>query len=115
MVKPQRSVVIASSKIGAPTERTVDIDEMVLHFDTPLPDLAVFDLPRRRPRHALAPHPSFWRWVEFDPPMRDPGTALLEPRKVRCRVCDVVLGVTCDPVDALAIARRHRRQLRQTA
>ena len=61
----------------------------------------------------LPPHPSFWRWVAFDPPMRDPMTAASVRRRVLCRVCDVELGVTVDPVEALAIARRHRRALRR--
>lgn len=90
----------------------VEVDERVLDLDLRQLDLPTLDL-SRRVRAPLAPHPSFWRWVEFDPPMRDPATAASVPRKVRCRVCDLTLGVTSDPVDALAIARRHRRELRR--
>lgn len=61
----------------------------------------------------LAPHPSFWKWVAFDPPMRDAETLACVPRRVLCTVCDRQLGVTDDPVEALFIARRHRRQVRR--
>ncbi len=64
---------------------------------------------------AVGPHPSFWRWVAFDPPMRDPDTLLCLPRRVLCRVCDLELGETDDPVEALFIARRHRREVRRSA
>lgn len=62
---------------------------------------------------ALAPHPSFWRWVAFDPPMGDADAVAYSPRRVLCRVCDRELGVTDDPVEALFIARRHRREVRR--
>jgi len=55
----------------------------------------------------------WWRWVRIEPSWRDPDRRGPTRRRVRCRACDdEVLGITIDPVEALQIARRHRRIVR---
>lgn len=57
-------------------------------------------------------HGRLWRWVSFAPSWRDPTATGSCLRVVMCRICGTVLGETRDPVDALLIARRHRRDAR---
>ena len=54
-----------------------------------------------------------WRWLVFDPPMRDPAWRGCRVRQVSCTACDRHLGTTDDPVHAVLMAWRHRRALRQ--
>lgn len=53
-----------------------------------------------------------WRWAAFDPPLRNPAVGSGCSRKVLCVACGASLGTTTDPLDALLIAWRHRRQRR---
>jgi hypothetical protein len=53
-----------------------------------------------------------WRWVSFDPPLRHPGLGGRCSRKVLCGACGEAVGTTDDPVDALLIAWRHRKDRR---
>jgi hypothetical protein len=53
-----------------------------------------------------------WRWAAFDPPLRNPGQSGCCTRQVLCRACGGAVGTTNDPIDALLIAWRHRRQVR---
>ncbi|MGH9018613.1 MAG: hypothetical protein ACRDY1_12760 [Acidimicrobiales bacterium] len=53
-----------------------------------------------------------WRWASFDPPLRHPGLGGCCSRKVLCAQCGTAVGTTNDPVDALLIAWRHRRERR---
>jgi hypothetical protein len=64
--------------------------------------------PGRTPHHAR-----IWRWVAFDPPMRDPAGMGCRTRQVTCTSCRCDLGRTDDPLDAFMIAWRHRKQLRR--
>ncbi|HTT87035.1 MAG TPA: hypothetical protein VMF60_06695 [Acidimicrobiales bacterium] len=64
------------------------------------------------------PDPAFshthrlWRWVAFDPPLRNPHFRGCCARTVSCRACGEVIGTTDDPLDALLIAWRHGRAQR---
>lgn len=62
---------------------------------------------------AVSRHGRVWRWVSFEPSWRDPCATNSCQRVVLCRICGTVLGETRDPVDALLIARRHRRTVRR--
>ena len=60
-----------------------------------------------------APHHfRLWRWVVFDPPMRDHQARGCRTREVSCSACACSLGRTDDPLDAFLIAWRHRRTVR---
>jgi hypothetical protein len=58
-------------------------------------------------------HFRFWRWVAFDPPMRDPGSRGCRERAVTCQECSSDLGTIDDPVDGFFMAWRHRRAIRR--
>jgi len=61
-----------------------------------------------------APHHfRFWRWVAFDPPMRDSGSRGCRKRAVMCQQCSSDLGSVEDPVDGFLMAWRHRRKMRR--
>ena len=50
-----------------------------------------------------------WRWVAFDPPLRDPRAMSATRFELSCKLCGAVLGTAGDPVDALHLAWRYRR------
>ena len=52
---------------------------------------------------------SRWRWVGFEPPLRDPRTMKAAVFHVFCKVCGSELGRAQDPVEALRLAWRSRR------
>jgi hypothetical protein len=62
---------------------------------------------------AVRHHFRFWRWLSFDPPMRDPGSRGCRNRAVSCQTCSRDLGTTDDPVDGFLLAWRHRRAVRR--
>lgn len=65
---------------------------------------------------AVRPHPRrISAWVEFRPGLRDRHAGVCCQRAVRCTVCDVELGTATDPVEAMLVARRHRREVRAAA
>ena len=53
-----------------------------------------------------------WRWVLFDPPLRDRRAWGCRTRRVTCADCDRDLGATDDPFDGVLLAWRHRRAVR---
>lgn len=60
-----------------------------------------------------APHAlRLWRWLSFDPPMRDPAWRGCRTRELSCTMCHCALGSTDDPMEGFLMAWRHRRQLR---
>ena len=63
-----------------------------------------------RPPHGVL----MWRWLSFDPPMRDPSSRGCRTRHVSCVACHCALGSTDDPMEAFLIAWRHRRALRSS-
>lgn len=71
--------------------------------------------PHDAPGHGPAHGVLLWRWLAFDPPMRDPGARGCRQRTISCTTCGCGLGTTDDPVDAVMMAWRHRRELRTTS
>jgi len=53
-----------------------------------------------------------WRWLSFDPPIRDPGARGCGRRELSCSMCRCTLGSTDDPFEGFLMAWRHRRALR---
>jgi hypothetical protein len=66
-------------------------------------------------RFATRHHLRFWRWVAFDPPMRDAGSRGCRKRAVTCQECSSDLGTIDDPLDGFFMAWRHRRSIRRSA
>lgn len=60
-----------------------------------------------------APRLRRWKWVVFDPPLRDPVALSATQFEVSCRVCGTVLGRAEDPVAALGLAWRNRSHPRR--
>jgi hypothetical protein len=60
-------------------------------------------------------HFRFWRWMAFDPPMRDPSSRGCRERAVSCQACSRDLGTIDDPVEGFLLAWRHRRAIRRNA
>jgi hypothetical protein len=58
-------------------------------------------------------HARFWRWLVFDPPMRDAASRGARKRAVSCNACRCDLGSTDDPLDGFFMAWRHRRVIRR--
>ncbi|HUI02031.1 MAG TPA: hypothetical protein VLZ77_00695 [Acidimicrobiales bacterium] len=58
-------------------------------------------------------HRRLWRWLAFDPPMRDRRWRGRRHRTVTCRSCACDLGTTDDPFDGIFMAWRHRRVIRR--
>ncbi|MGA2520462.1 MAG: hypothetical protein ABSG81_06550 [Acidimicrobiales bacterium] len=68
---------------------------------------------RRNDAGGAHPHGvRLWQWLVFDPPMRDPLSRGCRIRHVSCTACRCALGSTDDPLDAVLLAWRHRRQSR---
>jgi hypothetical protein len=59
-------------------------------------------------------HFRFWRWVAFDPPLRDPRSRGHRKRAVTCQECSSDLGTIDDPVDGFFMAWRHRKKMRRS-
>jgi hypothetical protein len=58
-------------------------------------------------------HARLWRWIAFDPPMRDAAARGSRARTVRCTFCACDLATVDDPFEGLFVAWRHRRSLRR--
>ena len=63
----------------------------------------------------MAHHRRLWRWIAFDPPMRDRRWRGRRHRTVTCRSCPCDIGTTDDPFDGIFMAWRHRRVMRRRA
>ncbi|HUY21132.1 MAG TPA: hypothetical protein VMV22_02205 [Acidimicrobiales bacterium] len=57
-------------------------------------------------------HVRMWRWVVFDPPMRDHTARGCRMREVSCAACNCALGTIDDPLEGFLLAWRHRRTTR---
>lgn len=60
--------------------------------------------PRPHPRRMSA-------WARFEPGLRDSRAGVCCRRTVTCTICDLELGQARDPVEAVLLARRHRREV----